>query len=334
MSFIFDTVFIAKYTSVQVTESEKQFSGIASFKTAKSYHVTSLDRLDLLEEGVQCYAGACFVRPEHRHFLPHHTLALLCERPWESCVRLMRAFAQETLPDSTPGIHSSAWIHPSAQVPNSCSIGAFVVIEEGVVLGESCILGAHAVIGKGVHMGKECRIDAAVTVFHAYLEDRVHIKAGARIGQGGFGFVITDSGPLDVPHLGKVRIGSDVTVGANTTIDRGTLEDTCIGDGTRIDNLVQVAHNVRLGRNVVLAAQTGLSGSCYIEDGCRLGGQVGLAPGVHLGAGTSVASKSGVMRSSHPGAQIAGIPAIPLHQWKRQVIHLRSLVSNNREKYI
>ncbi|PPE05584.1 UDP-3-O-(3-hydroxymyristoyl)glucosamine N-acyltransferase [Holospora curviuscula] len=331
MPFIFDVFFIYKHTLINGAASEKQFSGVASFRTAGPHQVTSLDRLDLLKNSVQCNAGACFVRPEHKHFLSEKTLPLLCKSPWESCVTLMKAINKKISPKILPGIHPSAWIHPTAQVPNSCSVGPFVVIEENSVLGEGCILESHAVIGKSVCVGKECHIGPHVTVFHAQLGDRVHIHSGARIGQSGFGFIITDSGPVDIPHWGKVQIGSDVVVGANTTIDRGTLEDTCIGDGTRIDNLVQVAHNVQLGCNVVLAAQTGLSGSCYVEDACILGGQVGLAPGVHLGAGTSVASKSGVMHASCPGAQLAGIPAMPLQKWKRQIICLRRLVSKDRE---
>ncbi|GAJ45807.1 UDP-3-O-acylglucosamine N-acyltransferase [Holospora elegans E1] len=332
MSFVFDIEFISKHTGVLGAALEKKFSGVASFGSANRDQVTSLDRLDLLKDGKQCNAGACFVRPEHKDFLPDHTIPLLCQTPWECCVRLMRALSAEFFLDSQGdrGIHPSAWVHPDAFVPDSCTVGPFVVIEEGAILGQGCILGAHVLIGKNVNMGKDCRIDSHVSICHAYLGDRVCVRSGARIGQPGFGFVVTGSGPVDVPHWGKVRIGSDVVLGANTTIDRGTLDDTLIGDGTRIDNLVQVAHNVQLGKNVVLVAQTGISGSCRIEDQCMLGGQVGVAPGVCLKAGTAVAAKSGVMRSTESGAQIAGIPAMPIQQWKRQVIYLKRLFSNDK----
>ncbi|ETZ07633.1 UDP-3-O-acylglucosamine N-acyltransferase [Holospora obtusa F1] len=330
ISFVFDVSFICRYTEILNVSSEKKFFGIASFKNATSDEVTSLDRLDLLNDGAQCHAGACFVRSEHKNFLPSHTIPLICQKPWENCVRLMKALDAHVVLKKSSGIHDSAWVHPSAQIPKSCYIGPFTVIEEDVVLGEECVLGAHVVVGKGVVIGRECRIDAHVTLFHAELGHRVHIHSGARIGQSGFGFLMTDSGPVDIPHWGKVRIGSDVVLGANTTIDRGTLDDTVIGDRVRIDNTVQIAHNVQLGNDVVLAAQTGISGSCVIEDKCMLGGQVGLAPGVRLGSGTVVAAKSGVMRSTLSGTKIAGIPAIPLQQWKRQIIYLQKLFSNNK----
>lgn len=220
-------------------------------------------------------------------------------------------------------IHPSAWIHPSAVIGAQCCIEAFVVVDEGAQVGERCWLKAHCVVGAGTVLGNGCVVGEHASVLNCTAGQNVCVKPGARIGQRGFGFHMGEKGPSDYSHYGRVRLGDCVEIGANATVDRGLFHDTCIGAGSRVDNLVQIAHNSVIGERVILAAQVGVSGSTHIEDECVLGGQVGLSGHLCLGKGTRIAAKSGVMHSSSPGAVLAGIPAVPIQEWRRSVVQER-----------
>ena len=192
-------------------------------------------------------------------------------------------------------------------------------------IGENVRIGHHVYIGPGVRIGAGGVIEAGAVVAHALIGGEVKILPGARIGQDGFGFVPGPDGPVKVPQLGRVVIGVGVEIGANTTIDRGALDDTVIGDGCKIDNLVQIGHNVRLGRGCIIAAQTGISGSCVIGDGVMMGGQVGLADHLTVGAGAQLAAGSGLMRDVPPGEKWGGRPARPVKDWLRETAALSKL---------
>lgn len=333
MHFVFNLTFVFENTSAKFSAGHTSFAGVASFFNAKENHVTVLDKTKFLNRASVCKAGACFVREHDAPSLPQTVVPLICDDPWREFVRLMQALVHKFPEDALQsGTHPSAQIHETVHLDPSCQIGPFVVIHAGVILGKECRIGAHSVIGSAVRVGNGCVIGSHVVLEQCTLGDDVHIQSGAKIGEAGFGFITTEEGPIDLPHFGKVCIGNNVRIGANTTIARGTLDDTIIQEGSRLDNLVQVAHNVILGKYVVLASQTGLSGSCQLDDRCMLGGQVGLSPGVHLGAGTSVAAKSGVMRASLPGTELAGIPAVPIVQWRRQVVNLWRMSSNNKKE--
>jgi UDP-3-O-[3-hydroxymyristoyl] glucosamine N-acyltransferase len=180
-----------------------------------------------------------------------------------------------------------------------------------------------AVIGDGVQIGWDVRIGSHASVSHALIGDRVYIYPGARIGQDGFGFAVTPSGFQTVPQLGRVLIDDDVEVGANTTIDRGTLEDTVIGAGTRIDNLVQIGHNVRIGRACVIVAQVGISGSTVLEDQVVLAGQAGVAGHLRIGAGSRIGAKAGVMADVPPRSEMVGAPAQPVKTFFKETATIR-----------
>lgn len=181
----------------------------------------------------------------------------------------------------------------------------------------------NVVIAQGCKIGKNCRIGNNASIAYSIIGDNCYIYTGARIGQDGFGFQFMNGQHHRIPQLGRVIIGNDVEIGANACIDRGALDDTIIGDGSRIDNLVQIAHNDKLGRGCVIVSQVGIAGSCTLGDYVVLGGQVGLADHLNIGSGAQVAAQSGAMRDIEAGAVVMGSPCVPIKDFMRQVSFLQ-----------
>jgi UDP-3-O-[3-hydroxymyristoyl] glucosamine N-acyltransferase len=202
------------------------------------------------------------------------------------------------------------------------------VIGHGVELGAGTIIGPNAVIGPGVRVGRDGSVGASTTILAALIGDRVIIHPGCRIGQDGFGYLGGASGHQKVPQIGRVIIQDDVEIGANSTVDRGAMNDTVIGEGTKVDNLVQIAHNVVIGRHCVLAAQTGISGSCTLGDNVMTGGQVGLADHLVIGSGAALGAKAGVMHDVPARARWLGAPAKPVKQFFRETAALERLAGH------
>jgi UDP-3-O-[3-hydroxymyristoyl] glucosamine N-acyltransferase len=225
-----------------------------------------------------------------------------------------------------PGVHPSAIIAESAVIDPSTEVGPLSVVEAHAEIGPRCRIGPGAIIGAGVVIGRDCRIGAHASLSHALLGARVYVYPGARIGQEGFGFASTPDGFLTVPHVGRVILEDDVEVGANTTIDRGSIRDTVVGAGSRLDNLVQIGHNVVLGRCCVVVAQVGISGSTTLEDFVQVGGQAAMAGHLRIGRGAQIGAQAGVISNVPPGAMMLGSPAQPKHEFFRQVATLRRMV--------
>jgi UDP-3-O-[3-hydroxymyristoyl] glucosamine N-acyltransferase len=219
------------------------------------------------------------------------------------------------------GIHPTAVISPTAQLATGVSVGPYVVIEENVSVGEGTEIGAFSFIGRDAQLGAHCRLYPRATLYAgSSLGDGVILHSGAVIGSDGFGYVAEDGKRWKFPQVGQVRIGNDVEIGANTTIDRGSLDRTDIAAGVKIDNLVHVGHNVRIGENTVIAAQTGISGSAVIGRNVAIGGQSGLAEHCRIEDGAVTGGQTGILpgKTIRSGEIVWGTPARPLEKFKQQ----------------
>jgi UDP-3-O-[3-hydroxymyristoyl] glucosamine N-acyltransferase len=254
-------------------------------------------------------AGVVLVAPAFADLAGPAT-RIIVDKPVEAMVAMLAAFYR---PPSRPeGIHPSAVVAPSARLGAGVTVEPYAVIGDAVVVGDGCWIGAGSVVEAGCVLGTHVRLHPNVVVYPGVeLGDRVVLHAGARVGREGFGFLPTAQGPQRIPHLGRCVLEADVEVGANSCVDRGSVDDTVIGAGTKLDNLVHVAHNVRIGRLCFLAAQVGIAGSTRIEDGVQLGGQVGVSGHLTIGARASVAAQAGVIGDVPPGETWSGYPARP-----------------------
>ena len=229
----------------------------------------------------------------------------------------------------SPGVHASAVIGRDARWEDPIRIGPNVVIGEGVRVGRNARLDAGCVIGDGVEIGDDAQLFPSVVCYPGtILGHRVMLHAGVRLGSDGFGYVTGQPGESHrkIPHVGRCVLGDDVEIGANSTVDRGSVDDTVIGDGTKIDNLVQVGHNVRIGARCLIMAQTGIAGSTRIEDDCIISGQVGLAGHFTVGKAARIAAQAGVWGDVKPGASVSGYPAREHREQLRAAAAINRLV--------
>ncbi len=301
------------------------FADVAPLDAAGPDEVTFVDNKLYVDRLPSSRAGACLLRPSVAAKAPPAMALLLTAEPYHGYARIAGAF--HPAPPVTPGIAPSATVDGTASLGPDCAVDAGAVIGRGVELGRRCHVGANSVLGDGVVLGDDCVVGPGATVAHCIAGARVIIHAGVRIGQDGFGFALGAEGHLKVPQLGRVLIGDDVEIGANTTIDRGTGPDTVIGTGSKIDNLVQIGHNVRLGRGCVVVAQVGISGSTEVGDLVMMGGQAGLTGHLKIGAGARIGAQSGVIRDVAPGMAVTGTPAVAAREHWQRVTTLARLAS-------
>jgi UDP-3-O-[3-hydroxymyristoyl] glucosamine N-acyltransferase len=311
-------------------DPDQPIRDVASLTDAAADQITFLDNPKYLLKARGARAAACLVRPAHADRLPAEVARLITEEPYRGYARIAARFyptAAAPSADHPPRaeIAPGAQIDPSARIGPGCLIAGGAVIEAGAEIGPRCRIAANAVIGAGVRLGADSIVGPGATLSCCLIGARVVIHAGARIGQDGFGFALGAAEPLKVPQIGRVLIDDDVEVGANTTIDRGSSGDTVIGRGCKIDNLVMIAHNVRLGPHCVVVAQSGISGSTQIGAGSMLAAQVGIIGHLTLGPAVRLAARSAVIRDLPGHDTYGGAPAVPIRQWRRQMAAISRL---------
>jgi UDP-3-O-[3-hydroxymyristoyl] glucosamine N-acyltransferase len=284
---------------------DRRISNIAPLDTAVAADISFLDKPKFLDALAVTRAGACFISPRFEAQAPPGLAVLVTPEPYRTFVAVTRALFPEALrPSSLFGVKGrskDAHVHASAR------------LEANVTVDPLAVIGADAEIGAGV------------TIQHALIGDRVIIHPGARIGQDGFGYLPTPQGHQKIPQTRRVIVQDDVEIGANSTIDRGSSRDTIIGEGTKIDNLVQIGHNCTIGRHCIITSQTGISGSVKVGDYVMMGGQVGIADHYTIGDGAMLAARSGVITDVPAGARYNGWPAQPARDWLRGVAWLRRM---------
>lgn len=296
-------------------------------------HLAFFDNPKYLDQLTKTRAGGCLVAPAYAARVPASTAVLKTKTPYSAFAFALRLFYADALypiaSKSGDERGHGTLIHPSARIEEGVTIEPGAIIGREARIGRGTTVAAGAVIGYRVSIGQDCYIGPAATVTHCIVGDRVILHAGVRIGQDGFGFAMSANGHLKVPQVGRVVIGNDVEIGANSTVDRGALNDTVIGEGTKIDNLVQIGHNAVIGRHCIIVAQTGIAGSARLGDFVVMGGHSGVVGHVKIGSGAQIAGMAHVKEDVAPGARMGGTPAVPFKDWARQVATLKQLAARN-----
>jgi len=268
--------------------------------------------------------GALILQPAFAAEAPPGAVSILSDAPGLAFSRVAALFHPRPAP--RPGVHPTAVVGEGAAVGEGTEVGAYAVVGEGARIGRDCVIHPHAVVGPGVEVGDGCRLHPHSSVSHALLGRGVVLHPGARVGQEGFGFLPTPDGRFEtMPQLGRVVLGDGVEIGANACVDRGAQGDTVLGPGTRLDNLVQVGHNVRAGRGCILVAQSGVSGSTALGDFVTVAAQAGLTGHLRIGAKARIGAQAGVMNDVPAGTDVLGSPAWPARQAWRAFAHLRKI---------
>jgi len=311
------------------TDLSIRITNVAPLNMASSGDITYVESNKYLDRLATTRAGACLLGSKHAAKAPESMIVLVSREPHRDFTAVARKMYSNALRPTSlfdgPGVAPGAFVHPTAKIGAGVAVDPGAVVGPRAEIGSGTVIGPGAVIGPKVRIGRDCSIGASSTITHSTVGDRVIIHPGCRIGQDGFGYVPTAKGHVKVPQIGSVAIQDDVEIGAGTTIDRGGLRDTVIGEGTKIDNLVQIAHNVVIGRHCIIVAQCGISGSVTIEDFVVLGARVGVIPHMTIGKGAQIAARSSVAKPVPPGVRWGGSPAKPMRQWFREMMTLERL---------
>ncbi len=320
------------------TDLDVQIKDVRPLDSAADGDLSFFDNPKYLPLFAETAASACLVAPKFANRAPAGTACLVTPEPYRAFARALLLFypdalkTQAAVADGMDRGASVSSIHPSATLEPGATVEPGAVVGAEAHIGRGTTVAAGSVIGFRVHIGRNCYVGPNASITHALIGNDVTVHAGVAIGQDGFGFAMGKNGHLKVPQIGRVIVQDGVEIGANTTIDRGALRDTVIGEGTKIDNLVQIGHNVVIGRHCVIVAQTGISGSAELGDFVALGGQVGVVGHVKIGAGAQIAASSNVRGDVPPGVRWGGTPAKPVRLWLRELALLQRLAERKDSK--
>jgi UDP-3-O-[3-hydroxymyristoyl] glucosamine N-acyltransferase len=295
-------------------------------------HVSFLDNRKYVPQLRKTQARAVFVAPDLAAQVPEGTLALITKEPYRAfATALGRFYPGAARPRTAEMGGEPGPIHSTARIEDGAIIEPGAIIGREARIGCGTIVASGAMVGYRVTVGRNSYIGPNAVLTHALIGDRVILHAGVKVGQDGFGFAMGRNGHLKVPQIGRVIIQDDVEIGANTTIDRGGLKDTVIGEGTKIDNLVQIGHNVVIGRHCVIVGMVGISGSAELGDFVVVGGQAGIVGHIKIASGVQIAGGSGVTHDISEAGRYGGTPAKPLVQFAREIAALKRLASRTKE---
>lgn len=318
---------LAKLAGAEVwpeSASDRSIADVGTLSEADADSISFLDNRRYISQLADSRAGAVVIAPALSDQAPKDAALLLTPQPYRAFALIMQQFYPQPKVDC--GVADGAIVDASAEIHPEAAVQAGAYIGPNVRLDARCVIGPNVVVERGVTVGEETRIGGGAYLGFCDIGRYCNIHPGVQIGTRGFGFAMSPAGHVDLPQLGRVRIGDGVEIGANSAIDRGMGPDTEIGDGCKIDNLVHIGHNVRIGKGCVIVAMSGIAGSTVLEDFVVCAAQVGIAGHLRIGKGAQIAAKCGVVRDVQPGEKVGGVPAVPLNQWLRQHIFLDKLM--------
>jgi UDP-3-O-[3-hydroxymyristoyl] glucosamine N-acyltransferase len=317
-------------------QNESQIIGLASLSNARPNQISFFDSAKYSESLKTSIAGACLISEKLLPHLPAHIIPLVVKNPQGSFVELTRKLYPEFLIPKAFYAENDDYddviIHEDAEIEHNVTIDPGVIIAKNVIIGSGTHIGGGTVIGENVTIGRDCSIAPNVTLQHCHIGNRVILHPGVRVGQDGFGFRHINGKHQKIPQIARVIIQDDVEIGANTTVDRGSIRDTVIGEGTKIDNLVQIAHNVVVGRHCIIVSFVALAGSCTLEDNVTLAGYVSVNNHLTIGEGAIILATSAVGDNIPKHGRYGGFPAKPVKQWFRELAAIEKLGKASRIK--
>jgi UDP-3-O-[3-hydroxymyristoyl] glucosamine N-acyltransferase len=319
---------------LRTSDATRQIEDLRPLADAGGTHLTFCAGVKFAKQLATTQAAACLIHPKNAEMVPDGSATVVTETPHRAFAKAIALLYPEAfrLEIADPQGMSRSLVHATAEIGEGVRLGPGAIVEREAKIGAGTTIAAGAIVGYRVFIGEDCYIGPGASISHSLIGDRVTVHAGARIGQDGFGYALGADGHLKVPQIGRVLIADDVEIGANSTVDRGFMMDTTIGEGTKIDNLVQIAHNVTLGRHCIIVSQSGVAGSARLGDHVIMGAHSGVSEHVTIGDGAQIAGMAHVKDDVKARARMGGTPARPFNEWAKEVAVLRRLSKDRRAR--